>query len=80
MKTRIIKKRRSRFYKQDVKSQKQAKEWMVLHRYRYEYGDTLDLAIDCAYTLDLTSAKFDWEIPPYLVNIATLLMADEVCF
>ena len=46
MKRRILKKQQSRRFRQ-------ARAWMRRHVTKYDYGRGFDLAVDCAYDLDL---------------------------
>jgi hypothetical protein len=53
------------------KARAKVKAWMEEHISKYDYGSSFDLAVDCAYDLELVSAELnDWEIPAYIVDIA----------
>jgi hypothetical protein len=53
------------------KAKTKVKAWMEEHLSKHAYGRAFDLAVDCAYDLELVSEELnDWEIPAYVTDIA----------
>ena len=53
------------------------KVWMEENLSKYDYGRAFDLAVDCAYDLELVSEELnDWEIPAYITDIAETFLPE----
>lgn len=61
------------------KAKAAVKAWMKEHISKHDYGRAFDLAVNCAYDLELVSAELnDWEIPAYVTDIAETFLPEPV--